>query len=909
MPNALCEQCSSSGLPILPVRYTVVPTPVTPALPAWAGGDRVKNVSLGGEFHYALRTLREGYVYLYYEKNAFGSKQWECYTVGLDGSLHRQPSPQMARPQNGPVFTCSRIGHTNANVQFIVIEKPEKCGTTWIAFSAHKWSDETLKEYTDNTKLRNARMQTLHPAAMAGGAKHAHGALAEAAALEGVIEYAPNFSEGSLPFDTSVQPFSKEDGSYDAARLARISTRFPWALRTGEALSIAERMKMRGKVNSTKNNAAHVLALWDAIGIAHELNGYRNDAAGWIKKYETERALQIGALNAYDGLKKGLEQRAADLSSEYVRRGVDDGPLQEREKELEEKLKTSPDDEYIQAQLRDTRNLIVSLKASAPKVGDALGKSEAARARPGYQARIDPVALAAFKKNLDRFQPASAALVDKRTVPLIHWLEAPLFVDTLNDFSGKNIEDGLLFSEDIAEATFGMGSCRTGAEKIASWVRECKASVDSNLLWRVIALNQDDARAELDAALAEAQTHKSTQTLASTIAWIGYTAKTLKAFADTYKKAQSVFDANTKASSTTGSLAFGARLKPINMRGTDKFAITVGDAVFRYFRIDKLADYASEKIIQHIFSIRAFVNPTDSANLIVAQARKDGINRELTLKKLRATRAFMQIDTPEMNDKMAEELREQWRNFKAGGAPNSSAANISSATKDARLALVVGLIEGVNFAKLLADCKMKNDAKSWFSLLASGMSITSAMFDVGAVAAKNLDSMGAASWTYQKLKLWGGVLSGGASFVGGVFDLIDASKKSEEGYSVLMRLYMGKGLLGLGSGALTLAVACTYSAPFIARVTGNAGLGTVARTIGARAAAFVGLRILGMAVGGWVTLGTVSIQVLIWWATPSALEEWVDHSAFGKKRSTGGYSTGNDQDKKLEAALVEMGLQ
>ena len=41
-----------------------------------------------------------------------------------------------------------------------------------------------------------------------------------------------------------------------------------------------------------------MLALWDAIGITHELNGYRNDAAGWLKKYGDERELQIGAFSA-----------------------------------------------------------------------------------------------------------------------------------------------------------------------------------------------------------------------------------------------------------------------------------------------------------------------------------------------------------------------------------------------------------------------------------------------------------------------------------------------------------------------------------------------------------------------------------------------------------------------------------
>ena len=96
--SSLCDDCKASGLPILPVRYVPVPNAVKQTLPGWAGGDRVKSVPLGQDFHYALRTLRAGYVYLYYDKNARGSKQWECYAVTEDGLLVKQPNPQMAPP-------------------------------------------------------------------------------------------------------------------------------------------------------------------------------------------------------------------------------------------------------------------------------------------------------------------------------------------------------------------------------------------------------------------------------------------------------------------------------------------------------------------------------------------------------------------------------------------------------------------------------------------------------------------------------------------------------------------------------------------------------------------------------------------------------------------------------------------
>jgi len=56
-------------------------------------------------------------------------------------------------------------------------------------------------------------------------------------------------------------------------------------------------------------------------------------------------------------------------------------------------------------------------------------------------------------------------------------------------------------------------------------------------------------------------------------------------------------------------------------------------------------------------------------------------------------------------------------------------------------------------------------------------------------------------------------------------------------------------------------------------------------------------------------VGAFGVQVIIWCVTPNALEKWVDHSAFGKKRNENGAKTVEEQQKKLEEALVEMGIK
>jgi hypothetical protein len=90
-----------------------------------------------------------------------------------------------------PSLSCSRQGHSHARLRHLVIQFPDKCEESWIAFSEHAWSDETIKQYTDDEKLRKSRMQVIHPKAMAKGVKAAHGDLASTQALQGILEYAP----------------------------------------------------------------------------------------------------------------------------------------------------------------------------------------------------------------------------------------------------------------------------------------------------------------------------------------------------------------------------------------------------------------------------------------------------------------------------------------------------------------------------------------------------------------------------------------------------------------------------------------------------------------------------------------------------------------------------------------------
>lgn len=59
-----CDNCEKSGLPILPVRYAVLPKTVGAKLPPGIAGKGMTDIALQ-EYQYGLRTLREGWLFVF----------------------------------------------------------------------------------------------------------------------------------------------------------------------------------------------------------------------------------------------------------------------------------------------------------------------------------------------------------------------------------------------------------------------------------------------------------------------------------------------------------------------------------------------------------------------------------------------------------------------------------------------------------------------------------------------------------------------------------------------------------------------------------------------------------------------------------------------------------------------------
>jgi hypothetical protein len=318
---------------------------------------------------------------------------------------------------------CARTGH-KLPASVIHIEKPEKQGKVWLAFSEHAWSQDTLDDFEKDPVKRDTRMQMLMPATWVSTGGYKHGLEATQAHIEEVIEYQDNFVETQLTGDKP-QNASNPDGTHIAARLQKEVTRHPLHMRKGQSKPLADVMKDIGKNPAGKDHTPLLMAVWDAVGITTELNGFRNDAAGVIEQYGKERELEITALNAIEGVKKMLADKtgeAADAMATHMNQlpmhDIDARQTRARMQYRDDpaKLKIELDKLQVERQQRVAKRGQSQARVKAHDMAHSWDKYEAKLETSGATYNT-------FKKNYDAFLSAADTLVDQRTEDLIAWLE------------------------------------------------------------------------------------------------------------------------------------------------------------------------------------------------------------------------------------------------------------------------------------------------------------------------------------------------------------------------------------------------------------------------------------------------------------------------------------------------------
>ncbi|MBU9542109.1 hypothetical protein LGM48_00685 [Burkholderia multivorans] len=313
-PNS-CNMCKKKGLPILPVRYGVVANSkahsAAGAMSLMGGkfGDGVVGVPLK-RAKYTLRTLRYGYVYIFYPK----TQRWQIYAVTAEGYLYDYPvGIKLDRSFEKP-FSCHQPGHAQL-AQCITIEDAEHAGTVYLAFSDELWTQKVRDMYAKNFMgCRDKRMQKFDATAWYNGnMNQLHADSVDH--LEGLLsEY-----KGGRPD-------------------ALVTGCFPYHDRAGQQPALKKAM------DSVLPNKGLFFALWDPVGITQELNFEQRVAFGAaLAPYEHG----IWTASAIDALQKAVAvsakedvERAAGMLEANTYEGMSLGALFDGGKALEKQLKS-----------------------------------------------------------------------------------------------------------------------------------------------------------------------------------------------------------------------------------------------------------------------------------------------------------------------------------------------------------------------------------------------------------------------------------------------------------------------------------------------------------------------------------------------------------------------------------------
>ncbi|QBG90873.1 hypothetical protein EYR26_03580 [Xanthomonas oryzae] len=754
--------------------------------------------------------------------------------------------------------------------------------------------------------------------------------LASAEDLKAVLEYrcvAGEISEpAQLPHDRKPAAISTSSGGYKADVLHANSTRYPWALRTHSmsGASAEQALQQRyARMCAASHNGKQgdqrqtympmLLGLWDAVGVVHELNGYRHDVVAAMARYKDERALEFNAMEHIEQIDTLLQRNAAVLSDQYAQAS------RARMEEIEQEH--SGGNALTQSGMDALRahGIASSNEGTWDGLSKALLPVYQRQARESwettYRPRIDAAAYTAFKANAQRFGQAAMELLTQRTQVLGKWLSNPLFLATLEDYDGTSPSCGVRFEEVITHAIEGLGMDPAGRRLLQDLAGNLDVTSRSCLLWRVVAQNQTEARQELEQALTQADQQQNMVLSAAGAGWSVFvtTSKTLKKFLSVYKG----FEAAQKQAAP-----LTATDRILRESGVDRFVTTAGAFLLNRFPLNGVQDKVGNALVRFVLMTRALLDETEVSELISQEASTGVAVRSYFMERVEHYRSqTLTSGTPMLyalrdveRHKGTVLMRERW-------------AHAAESSRNAvRLGALTGVLELVNFINLLS--KADKQARDYGSLVASGAALVSVYSSMAEKVGKEF--FGEASRSVAKMKAIGGWLGGFGTYIGVFYDFGDFLKEAGSGKPYLSLMYLAKSGAGFIVGGAQFLTALSYSAPVLEKALGRRGvvLWLDALKAGLQAAAtketeqvlakasIKRLAGLILRIGGWeVTIMLLAIDVLIYTIEPDALEKWCESNRFGRVVEGGWlgigasnprYKTLKEQEEGFQKAISEV---
>ncbi|TDB47746.1 T6SS effector BTH_I2691 family protein [Photorhabdus luminescens] len=696
MNRSLCWMCESTGPALLPVRYTVVPDNVSETLPAWA---EMPEPTVPG-YHYALRALRQGFLYVYYVNAGLGEREsWDAWSVSEDGALWQNlNAPFGIFPKK--TADCHAPTHQSANMEFIALRDIALRQETWLAFSPSMWSRETIEYYHNNREAREKRMQCVKPWQWRGVPEGVGIVQATVENLSHVMDYHPEDGDSAKyllpcnPKATRICGTMKEAPYYKVyyGEVKPRGTLYPWSSKRAGCADITVRaMQKRGLADDGKPVSPVLIALHDPIGIAHELAGWSDDIVGEHKTFLDELSIEFMTDSLLNGVENQLRQLRTSHSEEKAERNFD--------------LISTMISGHASAQ--DLVKLKEDVTRNTLKLDNQVFASDWGK----YTAELNLAKRQAF----NQCYADLCAEVAKKLEPLarfrVSWLKQSRFITCCQDFHSTRLEDNLNYREAVDYAIASLNVTETGCAFLDALIDEYSALSPENIVWRSLLLNNPDVMKEMDGFLQKMKLNKGNEKPADISAFMKTVTTLSGKLVEAYDKANEALEKPPKSNSTF------ARA----MLHSDRRLVTLGDRFFNFTRLGKVLNSTNEMLSKGLFSVISGVSFGRAVKLSVSQLQEGDLFRWQVLKQLKESGAKARLDAKNNYERNFKEFVES--------------AEGESVLKKSRIKLLALFFNGLEYANQFKESK--GDAKSHAQVTAAFLGTLSTAIEIVEPAVKH----------------------------------------------------------------------------------------------------------------------------------------------------------------------------
>lgn len=850
-------QCTRT-LALLPLRYAAVGgSPALrsqlPDLPAHmrppAGFPEL------GQASYALRTLREGFLYVLVKRASQAGHAWEGqYQVNANGSLaHQSVGTRRHQPQPVSAFAAS----AGCLVRLI---DPDDITDLRLLFSPDPLTELSLQRYRKLENVYRESLTSIDPTTFVGQA-------------------CPAPQPGVLTYDQLelVADFAVERNPRVGALLSMqlfpsnpiptlVGTRQAMAPKAGEQIP-------RGLA----------IVVNDAIGITQELNNWRNTAIEDVRTEWLNQRSDHGVGNEHALL---VAQSFVEVERLYPELAAEKVVQRELMKERTLVAADSPNSLLISEQGRQTMGDFVSKskvhlmdfeQASRTK---AKARREAGEFKQDFDKKYGPLInreamqrqLAQFEAKLRFAQYAAEA----RASDHARWAGSESLLQALDAYDSTDLENGLDYAEQTGRCIVGMEAGEAGAALLDSWFKAPDA-LRSNLAIRGIAFNQEQIIAPVAALREAAKQTPETESpfdIHETLSNHAYAA------ANAFTRANDLYEQRQLRS-------------PSISIGVHAWFAILGKTVLR-----NTAPSRTDRLLYRGLGA-----------IFMASVHETAVNTRLA----QAARTGQALNPARVAGQVSRYLNEGW----ADSLMQSGTSDFFKVKASAAILLLEATLMLFKLRQL-PDFKAREYAElsaAAFATASAGFEVgaTFAELQVTRYGAQSVTGNGAAV-AMGRWKLWGAGLGGIGFGVVGWLDYVDGVKHIRRANAMgdTTELWLGRAYLVRSFATITMSTAgagtaMAIAAPFFNDLLSRRGQSLVVSTLagisGSLATPAMRLLLARLVMGMfWVGM---AMTVVIWLLDDDAMEKWCKGSVYRIERGLDAHKA-EDELPDLFSALGEI---